>query len=696
MTIEIPWSRTKRKKSVRTITQTEVAECGLACLSMVAGAHGLEADLASLRRRFPASDRGTSMAELVRIASSLGLKARAFRAEPADLSNLSLPAILHWGMNHFVVLDDIRRHSFSVADPARGRSHVSHEEFGRKFTGVALELAPTTTFNRTRKKKRTSWRDVTGTILGLKRAALQVLGLAVAAEIFGLFIPLQIRWIVDKVLVTNDHLLLWTISGSLAALAIAQASLSVLRGFVLSWVGISFCAQWTSNMFTHLMRLPMEFFGRRHMGDVVSRFASAKSIQTTLTGSFVEVCLNGIVGVMALSIMAILFSPQMTIIVIGGFTIYAAMRLFSVSVLWRYTEAGLGYSAQQQSELMESIRGIQTIKLAVAEPIRVSRLDNLTIAAAHQDLSVQRISASFRAANQGLFTLTRIAFITAGAFQCMAGKISAGTLVAFVAYADQFIQRGGALLDKIVDFRLLDLHANRVADIVLSEPENVGLIAGPTPPSAAIQIENLGFRYSDTDPYVFRNVSLSIKEGESVAIVGPSGCGKTTLAKVLLGLLRATEGEISVGGIPMSRMNHQSFRRMVGAVMQDDHLFAGTIASNVCFFDDGATPHDIESACIAAGIHGDIVRMPMGYETLVGDMGSSLSGGQKQRVLLARALYSKPRILVLDEATSHLDVCRESQINEKISSLKITRILIAHRESTIQSADRIIDLAGYG
>lgn len=309
---------------------------------------------------------------------------------------------------------------------------------------------------------------------------------------------------------------------------------------------------------------------------------------------------------------------------------------------------------------------------------------------------MQRLVMAFGVFNRGLFGAQRIALIALGAYLTMRGRFSAGMLVAYLAYADQFATKMGGLVDKSVDFRMLRLHAERIGDIALTEPEPhaQGIYSGSDPQSSLV-ITNLAFRYAEGEPWVFRSLDLAIGDGESVAIVGPSGCGKSTLAKIILGLLTPQEGKVEIGGLTIAALGLTRYRAMFAAVMQDDQLFSGSIADNIAFFDPVAKLTDIEDAAGAAAIHKEIAAMPMGYETLVGDMGSALSGGQKQRILLARALYRKPRIIVLDEATSHLDPKNESLANEAIRCLSITRIIIAHRQETIAQADRVIDLSSH-
>ena len=273
------------------------------------------------------------------------------------------------------------------------------------------------------------------------------------------------------------------------------------------------------------------------------------------------------------------------------------------------------------------------------------------------------------------------------------GEFSAGMLVAFMAYADQFSRRAAGLIDQWNDFRMLRLHAERVADIALTpqEAQIEGVYGGPVP-EARLEVQNLKFRYAKGEPWVIEDCSFAIEPGESIAIAAPSGTGKTTLAKLVLGLLEPTEGQVLFGGIDIRKLGLARYRSLVAAVMQDDQLFAGSIADNIALFDSDASPLKVEAAARLAHIHDEIAAMPMGYQSLVGDMGSSLSGGQKQRVLLARALYRRPKFLVLDEATSHLDVAKEREVNAIVKRMKLTRLVLAHRPETLASADRIITL----
>jgi ATP-binding cassette subfamily B protein RaxB len=343
---------------------------------------------------------------------------------------------------------------------------------------------------------------------------------------------------------------------------------------------------------------------------------------------------------------------------------------------------------------------MQSIKIFACEDQRTATWQNLVVDQFNASIRTQRLAILYQALNGLLFGIENVAIIWLGALLVLetaqGGGFSVGMLFAFVAYKTQFVQRIASLIEKGVELRMLGLHTERVGDIALTpaEPRDELLPIGATWVGGDIEVKGLAFRYTDSDPMIFQDLNLHIGQGESVAIVGPSGCGKTTLIKLMLGLLQPTEGSIEIGGIPLARLGLSRYRGAVASVMQDDQLFAGSIAENICFFDPQPDYGRIENSARLAAIHDDIVTMPMQYNTLVGDMGTVLSGGQKQRILLARALYRQPKILFLDEATSHLDVARERCVNEAIRSLDLTRIIVAHRSETIISADRVLMLPG--
>lgn len=673
--------------------QTEAAECGLAALGMIACFHGHRIDLAGLRRRFTVSLKGATLAYLMQVAGRLHLAPRPLRLELEELGQLNAPCILHWDLNHFVVLKSVDARGAVVHDPAFGVRRFTNAQISKHFTGIALELSPTADFRPADERRRVHLRDLLGPVAGLKRALAQIFMLALALQAIAVVAPFYMQWAVDGAVVSADRDLLTVLGLGFLLLAVIQVGISVLRSWVVLYLSTTLNLQWVANVFSHLLRLPVSYFEKRHLGDVVSRFGAVNTIQRTLTSSFVEALIDGVMALATLAMMLV-YSAMLTAIAVAAVAFYGVFRWAFYGPLRRATEEHIVHTAKQQSHFLETVRGVQSIKLFGRQEERRSRWLNLVVDAVNQDLVTQKLGLGFRSANGLVFGVERIAIVWLGAVLILDSAFSVGMLFAFVAYKEQFSARVAGLIDKMIELRMLGLQGERLADIVLTAPEPESSTLPVDAIEASLEARSLSFRYSDTEPFVLLNCSFSVAPGESVAIVGPSGGGKTTLVKLMLGLLAPTDGKILAGGVDIQKLGIDRYRKLVGTVMQDDQLFAGSIADNVSFFDPSPDQGAIERFARLASVHDDIAAMPMGYNTLIGDMGAALSGGQKQRILLARALYKEPRILFLDEATSALDVQRERAVNDAIRSLNLTRIIIAHRPETIASAERVIVLQG--
>ncbi|MGH8082127.1 MAG: peptidase domain-containing ABC transporter [Lysobacter sp.] len=677
------------------IVQSEAAECGLACLAMIAAHHGQHLGLRELRSRFPLSLKGANLSRLIEVAGQMGLQSRPLRLELDELDQLRTPCVLHWDLNHFVVLARVRGQRVSVLDPAIGERTLSYAEVSKHFTGVALELSPVAGFERVAEPETIALSQLTGRITGLWRSLGLLLGLSAALQVFVLIAPFFMQGVVDQVLVSADRDLLTVLGLAFAASVLFQTGIGLLRGWAVVYLSTRLGLQWMGNVFHHLLRLPMNFFGKRHLGDIVSRMGSVQSIQRTLSTSFVEAIIDGLMTVATLA-MLLIYSWKLAGLTLLAVALYLGLRVLAFRALRDGTERQLVAGARQQSFLLESIRGMQSLKLAGRESSREAGYVNLMNDSVNREVWLARMGLNFNGASQLIFGLERVAVIWIGAKLAMDNVFSVGMLIAYLSYKDQFSSRVAGLIDKGMELRMLRLHGERLADIVLEAPERdpaPHAIARDEPaPGTDIEVQGLGYRYASGEPWVLRGCSLRIAEGESVAIVGASGCGKTTLIKLMLGLNAPEEGTVRVGGRDIAALGLRAYRAMIGVVMQDDQLFAGSIADNIAFDDDSDAAR-VEAAARLAGVHEDIVAMPMGYHGLIGDMGSSLSGGQKQRLILARALYRQPRILFLDEATSHLDVHSERLVNQAVAGLALTRVIIAHRPETIASADRVLVMA---
>lgn len=685
------------KPKLHTTLQTEAAECGLACLTMVANSFGFRTDLATMRQRFSVSLKGATLAQLMNYAAGMELSARPLRLELDEITQLELPCILHWDLNHFVVLVKASAKQITILDPAMGERVIPINEVSKHFTGVALELSPTPAFKKRDERQKIKLWPLMGHVLGLKRSLAVVLVLAVALQIFAVISPLFMQWVVDGVLVSGDRDLLTIIGVASLILMITQLAISTVRSWTLLYVSTTLGLQWTGRVFSHMLRLPVSFFEKRHLGDVVSRFDSVKAIQRGLTTSVLEAILDGMMAIVTLAMMA-LYSWKLTTIVFIALALYALLRWASYGMLKQASGDMIALNAKASSHFLESIRAVRPIKLFGGEEDRKARWQNMTIDGINRSVEVERLNVWVRAANTLIFGLEGVAILWLGASGVVNRELSIGMLMAFISYKDQFNGRISSLIDKLIEYKMLDLHAERLADIVLTKAEPLPAAQFEQKksdmPVPRVEFRGVSFRYADAEPWVLRNINLVFEPHDNVVVVGASGCGKSTLVKVLLGLLPPTEGEILLDGIPVSRMGFDVYRRLTATVMQDDVLLAGSIADNITFFDPEPNLLRMEVAAKIASIQEEINAMPMQFRSLVGDMGTTLSGGQKQRVLLARALYHQPKILVLDEATSHLDGDNEAKVNHAIRRLKLTRVSVAHRKETIAMADRLIVLAG--
>ena len=683
------------RRKLPAIMQTEASECGLACLAMISSHFGSQSDLSALRRSYGMSLKGATMQEIVRIADHLGFASRPLRLELAELPELRLPCVLHWDLNHFVVLVSLDRNRAVIHDPAVGVRNLPLAEVSRHFTGIALELSPTERFRPVTKAPKMQWSQLIGRIDGVKRALAQLLCLALAIELFSMISPLFLGWVVDQALVAYDGDLLITLSLGFLLLMLMEIGISTARGWMLMGMNASLKVQARANLFTHLVNLPTNFFEARHLGDIMSRFGSQEIILQALTSELVEAVLDGLMATITLIVMLI-FAPDLTLIVVCGVLLYGAMRWAAYTPLRQASVEAIVWSARRDSHFLETLRGIRTIKLVNGQEERRARWLNLLVETINRQLAGDKLRLLFRTANTLLMGVLKILVIFLGARKVLAGNFSVGMLLAFIVYKDQFLGRVTELINKSVDLVMLRLHAERLADITLTEPETRGLLtqSAANCPPARLELRNVSFRYAESEPWILQNVSLVIEAGESLAIVGPSGGGKTTMLKILAGLIKPTEGEILVNGRPLARLGLENYRAMLGVVMQDDQLFAGSISDNVSFFSENVSHDKVVRCAKQASVHDDIMAMPMEYDTLIGDMGTILSGGQKQRVIIARALYREPSVLLLDEATSHLDVERESAVNAALKHMRVTRVVIAHRPETIRASDRVVTLQG--
>lgn len=674
---------------LRPILQTEAAECGLACLAMISNYYGHRIDINTLRQRYPISLKGANLENLINTADKLQLTGRPLRLEVDDLDKLSLPCILHWDMNHFIVLKKVSKKNICVIDPAFGEKTYDKKQVAKHFTGVVLELMPTKNFTKKNEEKQLRLSQLWYRIIGLKGSLIHILILSLLLQIFAIASPLYMQLVMDDAIVNQDQNLLTVLSLGFLLLILINIAVAAFRSLLIMVLGAKINIQIANNLFRHLIRLPLEWFEKRHIGDVISRFGSLNQVKQLLTTGIIEAVIDGIMVIGTLAMMFI-FSPELAWVVIIAVAIYALFRLLLYRPLRQINEENIIANAKEDSNFIETIRAVQTIKIFNKENQRQVGWQNYYADAINTGIRLNKLNIGYGVINGLIFGIENILVVYLAALSIMDGLMSVGMLYAFMSYKGQFTGKATSLIEQFIQFKMLGLHLTRIGDIVLSEREPDDKATLTRKLSGKIQLKNITFRYSPTEDFIIDSAETDIRAGECIAIIGPSGCGKSTLMKVMLGLLKPETGQVVVDGIEISKLGNNNYRHQIAAVMQDDQLLSGSIADNICFFDPDYDQKKIETCAKLAAIDEDIMKMPMAYNSLIGDMGSTLSGGQKQRLLLARALYKKPRILFLDEATSHLDTVTESHVNNSIKHLNMTRIIIAHRQETINSADRVL------
>ena len=678
------------------LLQTEMTECGLACLAMVARYHGHDVDLNSLRERYLLSARGTSLKQIIRIAGELQLSSRPLRVDLDQLHKVQTPAILHWDLNHFVVLKRVfgpeGRRRVEIVDPGVGLRVMPMSKVSGHFTGIALELTPAADFAPQSDRIRPRLTDLWSRIVGAPRAVAQILALSVTLLFTVLVAPLMFQLVVDAVLPQNDRGLLVALALAFGGLAVLRAVVEAGRGYAIATFGAQLSRQMVGNVFRHLIRLPVRYFERRHVGDVISRINSTQPIQEALSQSVVGVIIDGAMAVLMLVVM-FAFSPLLAVIVLLSSALLVAATLLIYPHLRRTQEEAIYARALENSHVIESIRASTTVKLFGREAEREASWANLFSDYVDADLSFRRWQVATQFAQTLVVGLQVVAVVAVAAWLVIRpdSAFTVGMLVAFLIYRQYFADAVVQLVQKGVEFRLLSLHLDRLADIVFAQTDRAASGTEPLGEVAGrIALDGVSFRYAPEDPYVVRDFDLDIAAGEMVTLTGPSGGGKTTVMKLILGLYAPEAGTVRIDGRDLAMVDPSDWRARVGVVMQDDRLLSGTIADNIGFFDPEIDMARVVEAAKAAQIHDTISAIPMNYLGMISDGGNVLSGGQRQRLLLARALYQRPDVLFLDEGTANLDSETEAAIVEVIRALPITRVIVAHRPAFLDASDRVI------
>jgi ATP-binding cassette subfamily B protein len=680
------------RKRVPEVLQLETTECGAACLAMILRYHGRQTTVAEIREQCGVGRDGLNALALIKTAQQYGLRARGLSVQQADFPCVTLPAIVHWQFTHFLVVERWTPKEVRVIDPAQGRMRLSSEEFAAGFTGVVIALEPGAHFRRARAVPHLSLRHYVGLMLGSPLLVAQVLLASLVVQALGLAVPLLTKALIDQVLpVSARNQMVWLGLG-VAVLLASQLVATLLRSAVLVYLQARVDTQTLLGFFEHLLSLPYRYFQQRASGELVARVNSNTAIRDVLTGQLLSACLD---SVLVLVYLVILFwmSRAFGLIVLATGLVQAGLMLLSNHKLHELTQRDLAAQSKAQAFMTEALVGIATVKAAGREERALEQWSNLH--AEQLNVSVRRsyLAGVIDSSLAVVRTFSPLVLLWFGTLKVLDGAISVGTMLALNALAGTFLSPLASLVAGGQRLQLLKAHFERVGDVLEAEPEQ-SIHDLPAVPRlmGRIELTNVSFRYDAGAAPVLRNLNLRIEPGQKIAIVGPSGSGKSTLLKLLVGLYRPTEGEVSFDGRALPTLNLRAFRNQLGVVMQDAFIFSGTIRSNIVFNQPDLPLERVVQAAKLAALHDDIARMPMGYETFVSEGGSALSGGQRQRLALARALAHAPSILLLDEASSHLDTVNEQLVEENLARQDCTRIVVAHRISTVSDADLVVVL----
>jgi ATP-binding cassette subfamily B protein RaxB len=673
------------------LLQTNAGECGIVCLAMVATALGRPVALAELRARAGVASLGNSLRTLMDLAGGLDLHTRALRLEPDDAARLATPCILLWGTQHYVVLKRVTSRHWIVHDPATGLRRYRRRDVDRFFSGVALELTPAGKWQAQvppRLRFSALWAQATGLVPVLVTIGV----LSILVQIVALLSPLYVQLVVDDALARNDADLLPVLALAFGALAVLGALTAHLRTLVVLRAGCALADQLAANLVGHLLRLPLLFFVQRDIGDINARFGSLDPVLKVFTSGIVTVIID---GALALTTLALLFAYEETLaaIVVAFLVVTLCLRLGATPRLRALTQDTIRAGAAEQTTFIESLRSIVSLKANGMERTRAALWRGRHAESIGAGATLAVFGTRIDLAQALIVGVENVVVVYFGARAVMDAEVTVGMMYAFIAYKSHFGRAAAALLEQLVELRLLRLHLERLFDIVGTDAEAAShehLLERPI--GGGVQVRGVGFRYAPSLPAVLRDVQFSVGPGEHVAIVGGSGCGKSTLLRILLGLITPTEGEVLLDDGRRLADARDALRRSTGAVLQGDALFTGSIRDNVSLFDLEVDDVRVAECCRLAAVDDDIRALPMGYDTPLGDMGVALSAGQVQRLLIARALYKSPRLLVLDEATANLDDATRARINRHLESLGATVIRVSHRPDEIAAADTVYEI----
>jgi ATP-binding cassette, subfamily B, bacterial len=672
--------------------QLSAVECGAACLAMILSYFGRPTQVADCREKLGIGRDGITAEAIARAAREYGLRVKAYSVEDlSEFKYVPLPAIAHWNFEHFVVIEHWSPQRVEIIDPGGGRRRLKPAQFAVAFTGVVLTFEPGVQFDRHAARSTFSWRAYLLTHMSQVPGLLfQILSASFFLQILGLALPALTKILIDQVLPRQNIGMMPILGIGMVLLVLTQVVLHYLRATVLIALQVRLDSRLMVSFFEHLLTLPFRFFEQRTTGDLLMRLSSNTIIRETLSSQTLSILLDG-VFILGYLVLLLVQEPSFGLAVLGIGLAQIILLLITKNAMHDLMQQDLWAQSESQSYLVEALKGIETLKASGAEDRTLDHWSNLFFKQLNVSLRRSRLTALLDTAMLSLRTLSPLLLLWFGALYVLNGSLSLGSMLAFNAIAIAILTPLATLVSNGQHLQLVGAHLERLADVLEAESEqDIQLVQAAPTLSGQVELKGVGFRYDAHAPWVLRDISLAIAPGQKIALVGRSGSGKSTLAKLLLGLYLPTEGEIRYDDWLLQTLNWRSLRSQFGVVLQEPSIFSGSIRQNITLNHPNLSLEQVIQAAKLSAIHEDILRLPMGYETRIAEGGSGLSGGQLQRLAIARALAHQPAILVLDEATSHLDVKTERQVEQQLSHLSCTRIVIAHRLSTVRNADRIL------
>ncbi|MCX7114689.1 MAG: peptidase domain-containing ABC transporter [Gammaproteobacteria bacterium] len=673
--------------------QHEQTECGYACIAMMAVYFGHDIDIAYLRSQFPEVSKGTTMLQLRAIFSELHFNSQALKVPLEQLVQIPLPAVLHWNLNHFVVLKKIKGKRYWIHDPSNGVQVYDSQGLSKCFTGVVLTVEPTATFSSICSRKKIRALDFVRCVSKGKGLMVLSVGLSLVAESAQMIQALMMQYMTDSVVGMHDGFNVWYIAIGMLLVFVFFSGLDYIRGVVNLYFSTQLKTQFLVNAMRHLVQLPLRFFEKREIGQLHLIFQAIEVVQRKCGEAFSQ----GLSEVFLMGLNAtvmVYYSAELSMVVTLSVLLIGLCRYMSYFQLRTGRQSALNYHGKTLSIFLETMQMMMPIKAYAKELQKWTQWRHAYVDTMNVEFAMSQVQLRYQVLIQLFSYVEYVVLVCWGASLIDAGRFSLGMLIAFLSFRLTFVNRCNGLTQRILDYVLMDVELERVNDVVSQHPEKTSGVFGHVPlVRGHLKLNNIVYAYDESSEPILNNIELEVRLGEKLVITGPSGSGKTTLMKIMMGLLPPHQGEMYVDGCLLADLGLKTYRQHIACVLQADQLMSGSIRENIVFFEESIDWDWLEEVTRLAVIDEVIMRLPMKYETRLSEMGSGLSGGEKQRLLLARALYKRPKLLFLDEATSHLDTQTERRVNEGLKQLEMTQVMIAHRQETIAMADRVVQLS---